>query len=129
MDIRIPFSISVETTLSGSNVESLIELSRDAALRDIVKGRPLTDFLVIFSSRVSGFSGTSDEISHAFHHDLQLRSRIFNTLVYPKDKYRNGLGIERDLRIKSTSFPENLELSRLKINSFILLLTYGSQPI
>lgn len=42
--IRNPFSINIKTTLSNSNVESLIELSCDTAVKDIFKEWPLINF-------------------------------------------------------------------------------------
>lgn len=106
--IRNPFSINIKTTFSDLNVESLIELSCDTALKDIYKKRPLIDFWLSCRQEYPVVAEQAIKFLMPFVTTYKCEAG-FSTLVFLKNKYRNRLEVEPDLRIKLTSFPANLE--------------------
>ncbi|XP_008185177.1 zinc finger BED domain-containing protein 5-like [Acyrthosiphon pisum] len=106
--IRNPFSINIETTFPDLNVESLIELSCDTALKDIYKERPLIDIWLSCHQEYPVVAEQAITFLMPFVTTYKCEAG-FSTLVFLKNKYRNQLEVEPDLGIKLTSFPANLE--------------------
>lgn len=108
--IRNPFTFKLdsETNLPDSDVDSLIELSTDTALKDIFDTRPLIDFWL--SCRQEHIKLAHQAITFLMPFVTTYKCEAgFSTLVYLKNKYRNRLEVEPDLRIKLSSFSANLD--------------------
>ncbi|XP_054713545.1 zinc finger BED domain-containing protein 5-like [Uloborus diversus] len=108
--IRNPFEENYlsKLKLSSSEEDSLIELSCHQSLKSLFKTTPLVPFWInarqeypviakIALSHLMGFSTT------------YLCKRAFSTLVFLKNKYRNKLNVESDLRLKLSRFNPDIE--------------------
>lgn len=94
--------------MPSSEEDSLIELSCDQDLKSSFKTTPLILFWMnvrkdypaiskIALRQLMGFSTT------------YLCERAFSTLVYLKNKYRNRLNVESDLRLKLSSLVPDID--------------------
>ncbi len=107
--IRNPFDEDYlkKVNMAPTEEDSLIELSCDQDLKSSFRTTPLILFWInvrkdypaisiIALRQLMGFSTT------------YLCERAFSTLVYLKNKYRNKLNVESDLRLKLSSFDPDI---------------------
>jgi len=94
--------------ISASEEDSLIEMSCDQTLKSYFKSTQLVPFWLnvrkdypaiakIALRNLMGFSTT------------YLCERAFSTSIYLKNKYRNKLNVEGDLRLKLTNFNPDID--------------------
>lgn len=108
--IRNPFEEDYlkKLKISSSEEDSLIELSCDQTLKSFFKTTPLVPFWInvrqeypaiakIALRHLMGFSTT------------YLCERAFSTLLFLKNKYRNKLNVDSDLRLKLSSFNPDID--------------------
>jgi hypothetical protein len=108
--IRNPFTVNVEseTELQDSDIDFIIELSCDTALKDIFDRIPLMDFWLSCRQEYPVLAEKAITFLMPFVTTYKCEAG-FSTLVFLKNKYRNRLEVEPDLRIKLSSFSPNLE--------------------
>jgi zinc finger BED domain-containing protein 5/7/8/9 len=108
--IRNPFTVNVEseTELPDSDIESIIELSCDTALKDIFDRIPLMDFWLSCRQEYPVLTEKAIKFLMPFVTTYKCEAS-FSTLVFLKNKYRNRLEVEPDLKIKLSSFSPNLK--------------------
>ncbi|MEE6510581.1 hypothetical protein FKM82_030541 [Ascaphus truei] len=108
--IRNPFTVNVEsnTELQDSDIDFIIELSCDTALKDIFDRIPLVDFWLSCRQEYPVLAEKAIQFLMPFVTTYKCEAG-FSTLVFLKNKYRNRLEVEPDLRIKLSSFPPNLK--------------------
>lgn len=109
--IRSPFqgNVSIETSLTLQEKEKLIELSCDSSLKAIFKDHSLIDFWLSIKNEYPVLSKKAIEVLLPFC-TTYLCEKGFSTYTYLKDKYRNRLNAEPDLRLKLSDIEPNFEL-------------------
>ncbi|XP_067141986.1 zinc finger BED domain-containing protein 5-like [Centruroides vittatus] len=117
--IRNPFQGNVCSETSLNILEKLIGLSRDSSLEAIFKDRSLIDFWLGIQNEYPVLSKKAIEVLLPFC-ITYLCEKGFSTYTYLKDKYRNGLNAEPDLRPKLPDIEPNFEslcsIKRLQIS-------------
>ncbi|XP_050522957.1 zinc finger BED domain-containing protein 5-like [Daktulosphaira vitifoliae] len=105
MWIKDPFSVKIEKeemlNLSEQEVDNLIEISCDNNLKKVFETTPLINFWLRCQK--------GSQFLMPFLSTYTCEA-AFSTLVYLKNKYRNRLDVEPNLRINLTSFYPNLKL-------------------
>uniref|UniRef100_K7F206 Uncharacterized protein n=1 Tax=Pelodiscus sinensis TaxID=13735 RepID=K7F206_PELSI len=103
MWIKNPFTVDTENEeilqLSASEVDSLIELSCDSALKENFDKLSLIDFWLSCRNEYSHSSEKAVKFLMPFVTTYKCETS-FSSLVFFKNKYRNRLNVEPDLRIK-----------------------------
>lgn len=108
--IRNPFEEDYLKTLkmSSSEEESLIELSCDQTLKSFFKTTPLVPFWIKLRQEYPAIAKIALKHLMGFS-TTYLCERAFSTLVFLKNKYRNKLDVESDLRLKLSSFNPDID--------------------
>lgn len=108
--IRNPFDEEnlKNTNMPSSEEDSLIELSCDQDLKSSFKTTPLILFWMNVRKDYPAISRTALRQLMGFS-TTYLCERAFSTLVYLKNKYRNKLNVESDLRLKLSSFVPEID--------------------
>ena len=118
--IRDPFSFedTLPETLIPSEKDELIEISCDESLKQTFKRMDLTDFWLARRNEYPLIADKAVKFLMVFA-TTYLCECGFSSLVYIKNKYRNKLNVEPDLRLK---------LSQLKPDIKKLCLAKQAQP-
>lgn len=109
--IRDPFSFDTFKTssnLSTFQKEQLIELSCDPTLKKLYSSATLLDFWVSVKNEYPEISNNAVKVLIGFS-TTYLCERGFSSLTYLKNKYRNKLNVEDDMRLYLTKFQPNIE--------------------
>jgi len=113
MWIKDPFSVEMEKeemlNLSEQEVDNLIEISCDTDLKKVFETVPLINFWLRCQKEYPSVSEKAIEFLMPFVTTYTCEA-AFSTLVYLKNKYRNRLDVEPNLRIKLTPLLPNLKL-------------------
>lgn len=96
--IRNPFTFKLdsETNLPDSDVESLLEISTDSALKDIFDTSPLIDFWLFCRQEYTHLAHQAITFLMPFVTTYKCEAG-FSTLAYLKNKYRNRLEVDQTL--------------------------------
>lgn len=100
--------VSLNTSLTLPEKEKLIELSCDSSLKVIFKDRSLFDFWLSVINEYPVLSKKAIKILLPFC-TTYLCEKGFSTYTYLKNKYRNRLNAEPDLRLKLSEIEPNFE--------------------
>lgn len=105
--IRNPFSATVPKSLSTAEKESFIDLTSDSALKDAFQVKPLLPFWMAIKSQYPSLFKKAISILMAFVTSYCCES-AFSELLYIKNKYRNRISVEEDLRVKVSSIEPDI---------------------
>lgn len=94
--------------LSASEEDSLMELSCDSSLKTFFKDSSLIPFWIKIKGEYRVLANIALKELMGFT-TTYLCERAFSSLVFLKNKYRNKLCVENDLRLKLTSFNPDIE--------------------
>lgn len=108
--IRNPFEEDYlkKLKISSSEENSLIELSCDQTLKSSFKVTSLIPFWIKVRHEYPAIAGIALRHLMVFS-TTYLCERAFSTFVYLKNKYRNKLNVESDLRLKLSSFNPDID--------------------
>ncbi|KAK9694542.1 hypothetical protein QE152_g33471 [Popillia japonica] len=109
--IRDPFGADVtDTNLSACEKEQLIEVSCDPTLetKHLNSGALLLEFWIGVRQEYKELSGNALKFLLGFS-TTYLCERGFTSLTYLKNKYRNKLNVEDDLRLYLTKLEPNID--------------------
>lgn len=94
--------------LTSAQEDALIELSCDSALKSLFKDTSLISFWIKVKTEYPEISKIALMELMGFT-TTYLCERSFSSLVFLKNKYRNRLCLENDLRLKLSTFNPNIE--------------------
>lgn len=106
--IRNPFSEKVAQAQEVTAKEAFIEMTSDSSMKDAFKSKPLHSF----------WMGTKSEYPSLFQQAVRFLIPFvttymcesgFSELLYTKNKYRNRLSVEEDLRVKLSTIQPDFE--------------------
>lgn len=113
MWIRNPFLVNIEEEealkLTDLEMHSLIELSCSSALKDRFGQESLINFWLSCRSEYTSLAEKAVKFLMPFVTTYRCEA-AFSSLVFLKNKYRSRLDVEKDLRIKLSSFSPDLKL-------------------
>jgi hypothetical protein len=113
MWVKNPFTVNTENEeilqLNESEMDSLIELFCDTALKEHFDKLSLINFWLSCRNEYSQLSEKAVRFLMPFVTIFKCETS-FTILVFLKNKYRNRLNVEPDLRFKLTYFPPDIKL-------------------
>jgi len=113
--IRSPFSCDIEKieNLSEQEQDELIDLVTNGTMKNIFNNKKLIDFWLIVQNDQKQLAEKASRHLIPFCTTYRCK-QAFSTYCYMKNKYRNRLNIDADLRVKISSMQRNYEQKRKK---------------
>lgn len=125
--IKNPFSVDFSeiSCLSALEENQLIDISCDSALQLVFKNISLFEFWLSARKQYPVISERAIKVLIPFSTSY-LCEKAFSTLVYTKNKYRNKLDVEPDLRIQLCSFDPNINnlVAKKQQQPLLIILLY-----